>query len=123
MAKVGRPKIQLDYELIEKLAGIMCTQEEIASFVGCSVDTLQRDEKFSGIYKNGLDSGKMSLRRKQWKLADKNAAMAIFLGKQYLGQRDNFPDEVDFNEINKGILNIAALINNPVKNRTENDVE
>lgn len=85
---MGRPKIKLDYELIEKLASIMCTQEEIATFVGCSVDTLQRDETFCGIYKKGIDSGKMSLRRKQWKLADKSPAMAIFLGKQYLGQKD-----------------------------------
>lgn len=85
---MARPKIQLDYELIEKLAGIMCTQEEIASFIGCSVDTLQRDETFCGIYKKGLNSGKMSLRRKQWKLSDKNPTMAIWLGKQYLGQTD-----------------------------------
>lgn len=28
------------------------------------------------------------MRRNQWKLAEKNAAMAIFLGKQYLGQSD-----------------------------------
>lgn len=47
----GRPKFQIDYNTAEKLAGIMCTQEEIASFLGCSVDTLQRDEKFCGIYK------------------------------------------------------------------------
>ena len=31
----------------------------------------------------------MSLRRTQFKLAEKNPTMAIFLGKQYLGQRDN----------------------------------
>ena len=31
----------------------------------------------------------MSLRRIQYKLAEKNTSMAIFLGKQYLGQRDN----------------------------------
>ena len=33
--------------------------------------------------------GKISLRRKQWQLAEKSASMAIWLGKQYLGQRDN----------------------------------
>ena len=42
----GRPKFQIDYETVEKLANIQCTQQEIASFLGCSVDTLQRDEKF-----------------------------------------------------------------------------
>ena len=31
----------------------------------------------------------MSLRRNQFRLSEKSAAMAIWLGKQYLGQRDN----------------------------------
>lgn len=31
----------------------------------------------------------MSLRRAQFRLAEKSAAMAIFLGKNYLGQSDN----------------------------------
>lgn len=29
------------------------------------------------------------MRRYQWKLAEKNTAMAIWLGKQMLGQKDN----------------------------------
>lgn len=102
---MARPKIKLDYELIEKLAGIMCTQEEIASFIGCSVDTLQRDETFCGIYKKGLNNGKMSLRRKQWKLADKNPTMAIWLGKQYLKQRDTFEVE------SKQLVKVEELLN------------
>lgn len=119
----GRPKFKIDYVAVEKLANIQCTQEEIATFLGCSVDTLQRDKEFCGIYKKGRENGKMSLRRTQYKLAEKNVTMAIWLGKQYLGQRDSFPDEVNFTEVNKGIQNIANLINNPVKNRTEKDVE
>lgn len=85
----GRPKIQIDYNTVEKLANIQCTQEEIASFLNISVRTLQRDEEFCRIYKKGQENGKMSLRRIQYKLAEKNTSMAIFLGKQYLGQRDN----------------------------------
>lgn len=85
----GRPKKEIDYEIVEKLANIQCTQEEIAGFLNLSVRTLQRDEEFCRIYKKGQENGKMSLRRMQYKLAEKNAAMAIFLGKQYLGQRDN----------------------------------
>ena len=84
----GRPKFKIDYDAVSKLASIMCTQEEIASFLGCSVDTLKRDEQFCTIFKEGKERGKMSLRRMQWKLAQKSYAMAIFLGKQYLGQRD-----------------------------------
>lgn len=85
----GRPKKEIDYGVVEKLANIQCTQEEIAGVLGISVRTLQRDEEFCRIYKKGQENGKMSLRRIQYKLAEKNASMAIFLGKQYLGQRDN----------------------------------
>lgn len=85
---MARPKIELDYVTIEKLANIQCTQEEIASFIGVSVRTLQRDEEFCRIYKKGQENGKMSLRRIQFDLAKRNTSMAIFLGKQYLGQRD-----------------------------------
>ena len=92
---MARPKFKIDYEMVEKLAGIQCTQQEIASFLGCSVDTLQRDEKFCGLYKKGQENGKMSLRRIQYKLAEKNPTMAIWLGKQYLKQRDNIEVEHD----------------------------
>jgi len=85
----GRPKFKIDYEQVGKLANLQCTQEEIAHFLGCSVDTLQRDDEFCGIYKNGMALGRMSLRRKQWKAAeDGNTTMLIWLGKQYLDQRD-----------------------------------
>ena len=47
----------------------------------------------------------MSLRRIQYKLAEKNTAMAIFLGKQYLGQRDNV--EVQSSQLDK----VSELLN------------
>jgi hypothetical protein len=102
---VGRPKIPIDYNTVEKLANIQCTQEEIASFLGISVRTLQRDEEFCRIYKKGQENGKMSLRRIQYKLAEKNTAMAIFLGKQYLGQKDNV--EVQSSQLDK----VSELLN------------
>jgi hypothetical protein len=43
---------------------------------------------FADTYKSKSQVGKSSLRRAQWNLAEKNASMAIWLGKQYLGQRD-----------------------------------
>ena len=85
----GRPKFKIDYEQVEKLANLQCTQEEIASYLGCSVDTLQRDDEFCGIYKRGMDKGRMSLRRKQWQAAeDGDRTMLVWLGKQYLRQSD-----------------------------------
>lgn len=85
----GRPKIVIDYDIVESLSMIQCTQEEIANSLKISVRTLQRDTKFCRIYKKGMDEGKMSLRRLQWKAAEKgNTTMLIWLGKQYLNQRE-----------------------------------
>ena len=96
----GRPKIEIDYATVEKLANIQCTQDEIASFIGVSTRTLQRDEQFMELFNKGRESGKMSLRRIQWKHAEKSATMAIWLGKQYLGQKDNI-EVANTDELNK----------------------
>lgn len=89
MAKVGRPKTKIDYELAEKLASIMCTQEEIATMFDCDVRTLQRDDEFCRVFKKGKDKGRISLRRMQFKKAEKGSdSMLIWLGKQVLNQRD-----------------------------------
>lgn len=95
--KVGRPKKEIDYAQAEKLANMFCTMEEIAAFFDVSVRTLERDEEFCRIYKIGKNCAKMSLRRKQFNLADKNPQMAIFLGKQYLGQTDKIEQDQKVN--------------------------
>lgn len=94
-SNAGRPKKEIDMDLVEKLANIQCTQEEIACVVGCSVDTLLRHPDFATIYKKGKEAGKSSLRRTQWKLAQNNTTMAIWLGKQYLGQTDKIENVDD----------------------------
>ena len=86
--KVGRPKKNIDYDEVERLAELFCTQKEIAYALNVSVRTLQNDEQFLRIYNSGLHKAKISLRRKQFDLADKSHQMAIWLGKQYLDQTD-----------------------------------
>lgn len=99
--KGGRPRKKIDKEVFEKLCGIMCTEDEICGVFGITDKTLSKwckdtyGQGFSDVYKIMSADGKISLRRKQWKLADKSAAMAIFLGKNYLGQKDNVTDTVD----------------------------
>ena len=110
----GRPKIEIDYASVEKLANIQCTQDEIASFLGVSVRTLQRDEEFQRLFKKGQENGRMSLRRMQFKLAEKNTSMAIFLGKQYLGQRDNV-EVSNTDDMNK-VKELLEKIEDGVKN-------
>jgi hypothetical protein len=87
--KRGRPKKFVDLELVERLASIQCTHSEIASTLGVSVDTLQRNKDFAVVYKRGAEGGRKSLRRMQFESANKgNVVMQIWLGKQYLGQSD-----------------------------------
>jgi len=85
--KVGRPKIEINEDQLEKLSSILCTMEEMASFFSCSVDTLERN--FADTIKKGKDKGRMSLRRLQFEKAQSgNTTMLIWLGKQLLGQKD-----------------------------------
>jgi hypothetical protein len=77
---------------IEGLAKIQCTQNEAAAVLGVVRETfsrfLKRNAEARTLWDNGLASGKASLRRNQFKLSETNASMAIWLGKQYLGQRE-----------------------------------
>lgn len=98
---MARPKKIIDYQLVEKLSHIHCTQEEIAEILEVSTKTLQRDAEFCRIYKKGINMGKMSLRRKQFESANKgNVTMLIWLGKQFLDQKD----DKEINQIRKDEL-------------------
>lgn len=91
---MARPRKEINKTEFEKLCGLQCTLEEIAGFFECSEDTVERwckreyGMRFADEYKTWASQGKISLRRNQLKLSEKSAAMAIWLGKQYLGQRD-----------------------------------
>lgn len=89
--KSGRPRAKIDLELVHKLGLMQCTMEECSAWLGIPKSTLSTRPDFSDAYKKGKEQGKMSLRRSQWALAKTSAAMAIWLGKQYLGQKDQ-PD-------------------------------
>ena len=91
---MARPQLEIDEETVEKLAAIHCSMEEIASVCKCSVDTLER--RFAEVIKSGRDQGKTSLKRKQYETAMKGSVpMLIWLGKQYLQQKDKSPEEID----------------------------
>lgn len=84
---MARPKLEISKDQVLELAKIMCTQQEMAAVLGCSVDTLQR--RFAAVIKEGHEHGKMSLRRKLFEIAmGGHAVMCIWLSKQHLGMRD-----------------------------------
>ena len=93
--KAGRPTIQIDQHSFEELCKMQCTELEIAGFFGCSDETLNKwckktyKRTFEECFAVLRQGGKASLRRTQWRLAETNAAMVIFLGKNYLNQADD----------------------------------
>jgi hypothetical protein len=102
MATRGPKKKELDKNEFEGLCRLQCTEAEICGWFDIDHKTLQRwckdtyDKNYSQVYGEKAQAGRISLRRAQFRLAERSAAMAIFLGKQYLGQSDNpngFDDE------------------------------
>lgn len=83
---------------IEKLGRLQCTEREAAAFLNLRRhefrELLDADSKLSEAWERGQQVGRISLRRKQFRLAGANASMAIFLGKNLLGQRDVSVHEV-----------------------------
>lgn len=111
--KSGRPLIDINKEEFEKLCKLQCTQEEIAGWFDCSEDTLRRfckreyKEAFCEVYKKLSAPGKISVRRMQFKIAESgNASMAIWLGKQYLGQTDK--QEIEQTNNKPITINVSA---------------
>lgn len=85
--KTGRPKLDIDPEQVEQLASFNCTNTEIAAFFNCDEGTIRK--RFSENITKGREMSKMRLRKLQFEAAARgNVAMLIWLGKQYLGQKD-----------------------------------
>ena len=106
----GRPTTEFNQRQFADLVSIGCEQDEICWFFRdengkpANKDTLSRWCKrtyglnFQEYRKeNGLMRLKIELRKNQLDLSKKSAAMAIWLGKQYLNQTDE-PDVNDPND-------------------------
>ena len=91
---IGRPTFAFTPEVldkIEKLASIMCTLQEIGDIIGCSHDTIQRNQKAKEAIKRGVANAKQTIRKTQFDIATKlnSSMMAIYLGRVYLKQNPN----------------------------------
>lgn len=90
----GRPPIVFDWHLLDQLLSIFCTGEECAAVMNVDYDLIERSIKkvkrmsFTEYANIKKGNGRASLRRRQFRMAETNPALAIWLGKQYLGQRD-----------------------------------
>lgn len=119
--KMGRPVKEFDKKLFVDLVGIGCEQEEICwvfrdpNGKPANVDTLTRwcKREFGCTFQeyareNKGMAAKIKLRQNQMKLSEKSAAMAIFLGKNLLGQRDDPP--VDSGLANELLKSLTELV-------------
>lgn len=96
--RAGRKPIEIDSVQLEKLCALHCTDEDIAAYFQCTPRTIENRRKntnFREVMERGRAMGRISVRRSQLKLLEAgNATMAIWLGKQLLGQRDVTPIEL-----------------------------
>lgn len=91
--KRGPKARKIDRDQLAVLAGMQCTYEEIAAVFHLHkrqfINRLNREAALKQIVEDGWAAGRASIRRTQFTLlAQGNATMAVWLGKQYLGQRD-----------------------------------
>jgi hypothetical protein len=98
--KLGRPRFEFTPKVldqIEKLASVMCTLSEIGDIIGCSHDTIQRNQEAKEAIKRGVANAKQSIRKTQFDIATKlnSSIMAVWLGKVYLGQTDKIQNTDD----------------------------
>ncbi|WPY01564.1 hypothetical protein Trichorick_01477 (plasmid) [Candidatus Trichorickettsia mobilis] len=103
--KGGRPRKEIDFDVLQKLCELNCTRDEICNFFEIDDKTLTARivevgyDSFSAYYKKYLNTGKISLRRIQWQSANAGSVpMQIWLGKQYLGQKDKAESDVTLTE-------------------------
>jgi len=121
MARTGRPKKEFDKKTFQDLVGLGCTQEEICWFFrdvtgkSANIDTLTRwcKREFGMTFQeyfrqNGGIALKIQLRKNQMNLSKSSASMAIFLGKNYLGQTDSINYESNASIANDGFIEALA---------------
>ena len=99
---MARPRIKIDEQQFKNLCNMQCTLVEIAGFFNCSEDTIERWCKrelkmgFADAFKRYSMNGRISLRREQFRVAQNgNVSMLIWLGKQYLGQKEQAEVSLD----------------------------
>ena len=123
MAQMGRPRKEIDKTEFEKLCFLQCTEREFCSWFDVSDETLNKwcKENYDGrtflaVFKEKRENGLISLRRTQFQLAEKSPAMAIFLGKNLLGQTDKMEQT---QTINGAVPTVQVYL--PDNGRDKND--
>ena len=122
--KMGRPKIEVDFEKIDALCAVFCNCKEIVSVLNSfdmklSYDTVERrvKQQFGVTFAEYVEQKQMAfakpkLRKAQFDCAlSGNATMLIWLGKQYLEQVEK-PNDGDMEEIFERFKEIDERLKN-----------
>lgn len=91
--KGGRPRKEINPDILSAIAHLQPTMEEMAAGLKVSLNTfkarLQESKELQEILEQSKNTGKLSLRRMMWKNAQSgNTTMQIWLSKQYLEMSD-----------------------------------
>jgi hypothetical protein len=82
----------IDLVKLEKLCMLHCTDQEIASYFGVTTERIEQERnspRFAEVMERGKAKGKIAIRRGQMRLLERGSStMAVLLGKQILGQRE-----------------------------------
>lgn len=115
--KVGRPKTEINLDELERLCRLNCTMPEISAYFDIPLRTLEdkytNEPEIRQAIQKGRATGMLSLRRKQIQIMEEtnNSTMAIWLGKQILGQTDKQEIVQDINIEERKVLDISRLSN------------
>ena len=116
MAKMGRPKLDIDEKVVESLAKVGATNCEIADHFGCDETTIR--DRFTELLRKTRATRKIKLRELQLNLAHTgNLGMLIWLGKQYLGQSDKVEQKQEITVKDESVDELKKLLKS-IKNES-----
>lgn len=102
MAKAGRPKANIDWEIVRKCFRAQCSVTEVAGKLGIDTDTLykrcQQDlsRNISELSAECKQKGQADLRISMFESAENGSnTMQIWLSKNYLGMKDQTETKTD----------------------------
>ncbi len=124
--KMGRPRIELNWEEFEKLCEIQCTAEEIAGWFRCSVDTIERSVKrkfnqtFAEVKAQRQTKGQIACRRQLMQLVLKGHFGAIvWFGKNHCGMTEKVEQKTELTGKDGGPQVIVMLPDNDFSVKNE----
>lgn len=102
--KGGRPRKEINERQVYLLAQTLLPMDSIATILGCNKSLLL--ERFPATLQKGRENRKSSLSQAMWHkaLVEKNTTMQIWLSKQHLGYKEQYPME-------QTQLNFQVMIN------------